>query len=66
MWDDEYTASASEGGHAEFAPRTDLEWDMVKWMKDRLNTNRISVERVVSGLGIPFVYEYLAHRFPER
>ncbi len=66
MWDDEYTAWASEGGHTEFAPRTDLEWEMIKWMKDRLNCSRISVERVVSGIGIPMVYEYLAHRFPER
>ena len=42
----------SEGGHREFAPRTQQEWDFSLWLKKDLNINRISVERVVSGSGI--------------
>jgi glucokinase len=61
-----YDAWPTEGGHTELAPRNQLEFDMVQWMKERLGAKRISVERVVSGSGIPYVYEFLASRFPEK
>jgi len=42
----------SEGGHREFSPRTDDEWELVKWLKKKLNIQRISIERIVSGTGL--------------
>ena len=42
----------SEGGHREFSPRTASEWELVKWLKKKLNTQRISIERIVSGTGL--------------
>tara|TARA_B100000965_G_scaffold406501_1_gene445754 strand:+ start:737 stop:1780 length:1044 start_codon:yes stop_codon:yes gene_type:complete len=45
----------SEGGHREFAPRTEEEWELVKWLKKRLNLQRISIERIVSGTGLGMI-----------
>jgi len=45
----------SEGGHREFSPRTEDEWELVKWLKKRLNIQRISIERIVSGPGLEMI-----------
>ena len=46
------SAYPSEGGHREFAPRTEKEWMLVEWLKKDLNLQRISIERIVSGTGL--------------
>ncbi|MDQ6792699.1 MAG: glucokinase [Candidatus Dormibacteraeota bacterium] len=52
-----YRAQASEGGHAAFAPTTELELDLLREMwKD---FEHVSFERVASGVGIPNLYEFL-------
>ena len=43
---------SSEGGHAEFAPRTTEEWELKEWLKDFLNIERVSIERIISGEGL--------------
>ena len=45
----------SEGGHREFSPRTDQEWELVKWLKKKLNIQRVSIERIVSGTGLGMI-----------
>ncbi len=45
----------SEGGHREFAPRTEDEWQLVNWLKKKLNLQRISIERIVSGTGLGLI-----------
>ncbi len=45
----------SEGGHREFSPRTENEWELVKWLKNKLNIQRISIERIVSGTGLGMI-----------
>lgn len=50
---------ASEGGHADFAPRNDLETDLLKYLRQKLNISHVSVERVVSGQGIASIYQFL-------
>ena len=45
----------SEGGHREFSPRTENEWALVKWLKKKLNIQRISIERIVSGTGLGMI-----------
>jgi glucokinase len=47
----------SEGGHADFAPRTDLEWKLAQYL--RSVHSRVSVERVVSGMGLPDLYDFV-------
>lgn len=53
----DYVVVPTEGGHAEFAPRTDLEVKVMQYVRKR--KGRVSVERIVSGLGIATVYEAL-------
>ncbi|CAM9123498.1 unnamed protein product [Pylaiella littoralis] len=64
--DDVYDAWPTEGGHAEMAPRNDLEYDLLKYIKRMHNTTRVSVERVASGTGLVNVYNFLVEAFPER
>jgi len=51
-------ACPSEGGHADFAPRNDLEWDLARWIAARYD-GHTSWERVLSGLGLSNIYDFL-------
>ena len=46
---DKIQSFSSEGGHIEFAPRCDKEWELTQWLKNDLNVKRLSIERVISG-----------------
>lgn len=48
---------ASEGGHAGFAPRNEIEIDLWRYM--RAVYGRVSTERLVSGPGIYSIYKWL-------
>ena len=47
----------SEGGHVDFAPRTEEEIGLLRYLRERFG--RVSVERVVSGPGLFNLYQYL-------
>jgi len=49
---------ASEGGHADFAPRNDLEIGLLQYIRAKLG-GRVSYERVLSGPGLFTIYEFL-------
>ena len=49
---------ASEGGHIEYSPKSKLEWDLKIWLKNSLNIERISCERIVSGTGLSRIAEW--------
>jgi glucokinase len=56
-WDGEgYRPHASEGGHADFAPTTALEFDLLRYLQERMG--HVSYERVASGIGLPNVYAF--------
>lgn len=55
----QYQPFSSEGGHTDFAPRNQLEIDLLKYLQIKLKQEHISVERIVSGQGIINVYQYL-------
>ena len=55
-----WRALASEGGHASFAPRSQLEWELQQWLARRFG--HVSNERILSGPGLRNVYEFLAGR----
>lgn len=57
-----YDIYPSEGGHADFAPRSQLEYQLLNYLLDKLKITRISVERVVSGQGIVAIYQFLRDR----
>ncbi|MGB7985522.1 MAG: glucokinase [Terracidiphilus sp.] len=48
----------SEGGHNDYAPRNEDEIDLLRFLKQKYN-GRISFERVVSGMGLTNIYEFL-------
>lgn len=48
---------ASEGGHADFAARTDDEIDLLQYLRKELG-GRVSCERVISGMGLTNIYTF--------
>jgi glucokinase len=48
----------SEGGHSDFAPRNELEFELLRFLSRRVG-GRVSVERVVSGPGLIALYEFV-------
>jgi glucokinase len=47
----------SEGGHADFAPRNELEMELLRYLMDRFA--HVSYERVLSGPGLHNIYQFL-------
>ncbi len=59
LWDGKrHVPVASEGGHADFAARSEREIALLEYLRRTLK-GRVSWERVVSGLGIKNVYAFL-------
>ncbi|MGV1100985.1 glucokinase [Thiovibrio sp. JS02] len=57
-WDGErYRAYPSEGGHADFAPLTAQQQELLSFLRERFG--HVSYETVCSGLGIPHLYQFL-------
>jgi glucokinase len=54
---DRWVPVPSEGGHMDFAPRTEEEIGLMRYLRERYG--RVSVERVVSGPGLFNIYNYL-------
>ena len=48
---------ASEGGHADFAPTSEIEIGLFQYLK--LKYNRVSYERILSGPGLVNIYNFL-------
>ncbi|QJQ31503.1 glucokinase [Sphingomonas lacunae] len=53
-----YHVQATEGGHIDFAPLDSIEDALLKALRQRYR--RVSVERIVSGPGLPDIYAALA------
>ena len=68
FWDGrKHLPFACEGGHADFAPRTAIEIDLLLHLLE--SYDHVSVERVLSGsMGLPNIYRFLRDtgRAPER
>ena len=58
-WDGQaHRAFATEGGHADFAATDEREFALLQFLQQRIG--RISWERVVSGMGIGNLYDFLS------
>src|SRR2546426_4141624 len=58
FWDGaRYRPMPSEGGHADFAPTSDVEIDLLRYL--RASHMHVSYERVLSGAGLHAVYEFI-------
>jgi len=62
FWDGRrYHPMPSEGGHVDFAPRNEREYDLLRYMQEKVG-GRVSYERVLSGPGLVNVYSFLRDR----
>jgi glucokinase len=52
-----YHPFPSEGGHVDFAPRNELEMDLLRYLMGRFD--HVSYERVLSGPGLHNIYQFL-------
>jgi glucokinase len=55
--DGRFVPSPSEGGHADWAPRTELDITVLRWLRERFG--RAEVEQVVSGRGLSHLHQAL-------
>ena len=53
----QYHPMPSEGGHADFAPNSDVEMELLRYL--RTSYLHVSWERVLSGAGLHAIYEFL-------
>jgi glucokinase len=57
LWDGlRFVPCATEGGHVDFAPRNELEYELLVFLQKRFG--RVSYERVLSGPGIGNLYDF--------
>ncbi|HZI18437.1 MAG TPA: glucokinase [Pyrinomonadaceae bacterium] len=62
FWDGRhYNPMPSEGGHVDFAPRNEREFELLKYLTEKVG-GRVSYERVLSGPGLFNVYSFLRDR----
>ncbi|MGL5035351.1 MAG: glucokinase [Microcystaceae cyanobacterium] len=59
-----YRVFPSEGSHADFAARSPLEFKLLQFLKKLYQVERISTERIVSGMGIATIYQFLREEYP--
>lgn len=77
--DGHMTVHHSEGGHADCAPRTALEIELMTFLQSRFGAKsyqssasndellpRVSVEHLVSGKGLEHIYEFLREKHPDQ
>jgi glucokinase len=58
FWDgNRYVVASSEGGHTDFAPRTEREIELLRYMKK--HNEFVSVELILSGRGFRTIHEFL-------
>lgn len=58
FWDGrQYHPIATEGGHADFAPRNELEIELLRFLLNEYD--HVSYERIVSGPGLVNIYRFL-------
>jgi glucokinase len=58
-WDGtRFIVFATEGGHTDFAPRSEEEIDLLRFLQQRFG-GRVSYERVLSGPGLYTIYQFL-------
>ncbi len=59
FWDGRrHVPVATEGGHTDFAPRDEVEHDLLRWL-ERKYDGHVSYERTVSGHGLANIFSFL-------
>ncbi len=65
FWDgSRHNVFACEGGHTDFAPQSDLQIELLRFLRARFG--HVSYERILSGPGLVNVYEFMRECNPEK
>jgi glucokinase len=65
FWDgSRHHVFACEGGHCDFAPQTEEQIELLRYLRKRFG--HVSYERILSGPGLVNVYEFLRNNSPEK
>jgi glucokinase len=65
FWDgSRHHVFACEGGHCDFAPQTEEQIELLRYLRKRFG--HVSYERILSGPGLVNVYEFLRDNAPEK
>lgn len=65
IWDGiSHRPFACEGGHCDFAPRNEIEWELFKYLQKKYG--HVSYERVISGPGMQNLLEFLIETQKEK
>jgi glucokinase len=65
VWDgsrSEYVHWATEGGHCDYAPTSDLEVELWSYLRSLFNGGHVSIERALSGPGLGRIYDFFVNR----
>jgi glucokinase len=64
VWNgEEHVPSATEGGHCDFAPNSDLEVELWAYLRSITGHGHVSIERALSGPGLGRIYDFFVHRY---
>jgi glucokinase len=59
---DHYLPCATEGGHADFAATSPVEVELLAYLQQRVSSDHVSYERILSGPGLGHVYDFFRER----
>lgn len=66
VWEgDRYVAQPTEGGHADFAPSSPIEDELLSYLRFRVSPDHVSYERILSGPGLGHLYDFFAAQLGE-
>jgi glucokinase len=57
---DDHTVVPTEGGHADFAPQNELQYEIHRFLADQYR--HVSIERLLSGQGICSLFDFFAYQ----
>lgn len=64
-----HVPSPSEGGHIDFSPQNELEWEMVKYLKENVLTDKDAfpeLESVLSAKGMGNIFDFLVSKLDNK
>jgi glucokinase len=53
-----YSVYPSEGGHQDFSPKTDQEWNYMLFLQEHFGIKRISLERACAGPALFLIFKF--------
>jgi len=66
IWDGKkFLPCATEGGHSDFGPTTDIELELLAHLRRRVRGGHVSTEQFLSGPGLGRIYDFLLQRGEE-